>query len=40
MRYDLERLERRVVEIYGIDKEELYLKGREKTRTEARRLLF
>lgn len=38
--YDLERLEQRVVEIYGIDKEELYLRGRQKTRAEARSLLF
>ena len=38
--YDLERLEQRVVRIYGIDKEELYLKGRQKTRAEARSLLF
>ena len=38
--YDFNRLEQRVVQIYGIDKEELYLKGRQKTRAEARSLLF
>ena len=38
--YDLERLEWRVVEIFGIDKEELYLMGRRKIRAEARSLLF
>lgn len=38
--YDLERLEQRVVEIYGIDKKELHLKGRQKIRSEARSLLF
>ena len=38
--YNLERLEQRVEQIYGIDKEELYLKGRQKTRAEARSLLF
>ncbi len=38
--YNLERLEQRVVQIYGIDKEELYLKGRQKTRSAARSLLF
>ena len=38
--YNLERLEQRVEQIYGIDKEELYLKGRQKMRAEARSLLF
>ena len=38
--YDLERLEWRVTEIYGIDKEELHLSGRQKIRSEARSLLF
>ena len=38
--YDFEHLEQRVAEIYEIDREELYLKGRHKTRAEARSLLF
>ena len=38
--YDLECLEQRVVEIFGIDKEELHLKGRQNTRSEAKSLLF
>ena len=38
--YDLEQVEQRVAEIFGIDKEELYLKGRQKRRAEARSLLF
>lgn len=38
--YDFEHLEQRVAEIYEIDREELYLKGRQKTRAEARSLLF
>ena len=38
--YDLERLEWKVTEIYGIDKEELHLSGRQKIRSEARSLLF
>lgn len=38
--YDLEQVEQIVAEIYGIDKEELYLRGRQKTRAEARSLLF
>ena len=32
--------EQRVAGIYEIDREELYLKGRQKTRAEARSLLF
>lgn len=38
--YDLERVQQRVAEIYGIDEGELYLKGRQKARVEARSLLF
>jgi hypothetical protein len=38
--YDLERLKQKVVEIYGIDKKDLHLKGQQKTRSEARSLLF
>jgi len=38
--YDLEWVEQRVAAIYGIDKEELYLKGRQKKRAEARSLLL
>lgn len=38
--YDLERLEWKVAEICGIDKEELYLRRRQKIRSEARSLLF
>jgi putative transposase len=38
--YNLESLMERVAEIYRIDKEDLYLKGRQKTRAEARSLLF
>jgi len=33
-------LRERVAEIYAIDKEKLYLKGRQKMRSEARSLLF
>ncbi len=40
MGYDFERLEQRVLQIYEIDQEELYLKGRKKIRAEARSLLF
>jgi putative transposase len=38
--FDLERVALRVAEIFGIDKKELYLKGRQKKRSEARSLLF
>ncbi|UCG66432.1 MAG: transposase [Deltaproteobacteria bacterium] len=38
--YDLERVQQRVAEIYGIDEGELYRKGRQKVRREARSLLF
>lgn len=38
--YDLERVQQRVAEIYGIDEGELYRKGRQKARVEARSLLF
>jgi len=37
---DLEYVEQRVAEIYGIDREELYREGRRKIRSEARSLLF
>lgn len=37
--YDLKKLEKRVTEIYQIDKDELYSRGRQKIRTEARSLL-
>ena len=36
--YDLKKLERRVTEIYEIDSDELYSKGRQKVRSEARSL--
>ena len=36
--YDLKSVEQRVAEIYQIDSEEIYLKGREKVRMEARSL--
>jgi len=38
--YDLEWVVGRVAEVYGIDKEEIYLKGRQKRGAEARSLLF
>ena len=38
--YDLEWVMGRVAEIYGIHKEDIYLKGRQKGRAEARSLLF
>lgn len=38
--YDLERVEQRVADLYGIDKKELYSKGRQKKKAEARSLLF
>jgi hypothetical protein len=34
--YDLDKLEGRVLEIYRIDKKDLYSKGRQKVRSEAR----
>ena len=34
--YDLDRVERRVLEIYEVDREELYSKSRQKIRAEAR----
>jgi chromosomal replication initiation ATPase DnaA len=37
-RYDLDKAEQRVLEIYQIDREELYSKGRQKIRAEARAL--
>jgi putative transposase len=36
--YDLDKVERRVLEIYRIEREELYSKGRQKIRAEARGL--
>jgi len=36
--YDLKKVERRVTEIYEIDSGELYMKGRQKIRSEARSL--
>jgi len=36
--YDLDKVEQRVLEIYQIDREELYSKGRQKIRAEARAL--
>ena len=36
--YDLEKLEKRVTEIYQMDKDELYSRGRQKIRAEARSL--
>jgi hypothetical protein len=38
--YDLERVGKRVAELYGIEEEELYLQGRKKLRSEARSLLL
>jgi chromosomal replication initiation ATPase DnaA len=38
MGYDLKKVERMVTEIYQIDKDELPLRGRQKTRAEARSL--
>jgi putative transposase len=38
--YDFQHFEQRVAELYGIDREELYLKGRQKTRAEATSLLL
>jgi len=40
MGYDLEKLEQRVTKMYQIDSDELYSKGRQKRRSEARSLLF
>ena len=37
---NLEWLEQRVAEIYGLDKKELYFKGRQKIRADARSLLL
>ena len=37
--YDLKKVEKRVTEIYQIDKDELYSSGRQKSRVEARSLL-
>jgi len=34
--YDIEKLEDRVLEIYGVDKDELYSKSRQKIRADAR----
>ena len=34
--YTIEKLEERVLEIYGIDRKELYSKGRQKVRADAR----
>jgi putative transposase len=34
--YDIERLEERVAELYGIPREELYMRGRQRIRSEAR----
>ena len=36
--YDLDKVEQRVLEIYQIDREGLYSKGRQKIRAEARTL--
>jgi len=38
--YDLERVGKRVAELYGIEAEELYLQGRKKVRSEARSLML
>ncbi len=38
--YNLEKVERKVAEIFHIDQEGLYEKGRQKRRVEARSLLF
>ncbi len=39
MGYDLEKIEQRVIEIYQIDKEDLYTRSRQKKRSDARSLL-
>lgn len=36
--YDLDKVEQRVLEIYQIEREDLYSKGRQRTRAEARGL--
>ena len=36
--YDLDKVEQRVLEIYQIEREDLYSKGRERIRAEARGL--
>ncbi len=38
MGYDLDKLESKVAEIYRIDKDDLYARGRQKRRVEARSL--
>jgi hypothetical protein len=38
--YNLEKVEQKVAEIFGIDRDEFYSKGRQKRRAEARSLLF